>query len=187
MRRGNWLIAVCSAAAFAAIGMNSYGWQRSAWGQDAKPGKDTPPPPPPARDDGRPRGDGPPGRRQEGPPNVERSMKGMNRALKTLHDQIKDSAKLAENLQLVSDAQRSCVAAKNAPIPDELLESAKDDAAKKQLTTKFRKDLIAVLKKLVEMEENLLDGKADAAATALEAVLKLRDESHKALGVKDEE
>ncbi|MBL8877720.1 MAG: hypothetical protein JNG88_01270 [Phycisphaerales bacterium] len=185
MKRGHWSVALASTFVFAVVGIGSYGLLRSAAGQDAKPGQDAPSPP--GRDDARPRGDGPPGRRPDGPPNVERSMKGMNRALQTLHEQIKDAAKLQENLQLVSDAQRNCIAAKGAPVPEDVLKSAKDEAARKQMSTRYRRDLIAVLKKLVEVEENLLDGKNDAAAAALDAVVKLRDDAHEAMGVKDED
>lgn len=127
-----------------------------------------------------------PGRRGDGPPSVERAMKGMDRALKQLSEQLADGAKLGENLQFVGEAQRFCIAAKGQPVPEDVLSEAKDEAARKELSRTFRRDLIAVLKKLIELEEHLLDGKPDAAETALKALQQLREESHKRMGVKDD-
>lgn len=181
MKKGVYSAALLTSAlvCFTAI-VISVAPARDARAQDANPPQAVP-------DQPRPRGDGPPGRRPDGPPSVERAMKGMNRALKTLHSQIKDESKLQENLQLISDAQRACVGAKGQPAPDDILEKAKDEAAKKELSKTYRRDLIRALKKLVEIEEGLLDGKSDAAAAALEEVIKLRDEAHKAMGVKDDD
>lgn len=127
-----------------------------------------------------------PGRRGDGPPSVERAMKGMERSLKQLSEHIADPARIAENLLFVNEAQRFCVAAKGQPVPEDVLSQAKDETARKELSRIFHRDLIAVLKKLVEIEEHLLDGKPDAAETSLKAIQRLRDDSHKAMGVKDD-
>ena len=113
-------------------------------------------------------------------------MKGMDRSLKQLSEQIADNAKVAENLLFVNEAQRFCVAAKGQPVPEDVLSQAKDETARKEVSRTFHRDLIAVLKKLVEIEEHLLDGKPDAAETSLKAIQRLREESHKAMGVKDD-
>ncbi len=112
-------------------------------------------------------------------------MKQMNRALKQLRGQLKDPSKREENLKLIGDMQRGAVGAKSAK-PEHALSEAKDEAAKAKIAADFRNDLITVVRKLLDAEEAIVNGKPDVAAAALDEVEKLRDKSHKQLGVKDE-
>lgn len=141
--------------------------------------------------EGRPRRDGP-GR--EGPgregaaqgPNLEGAMKLMNRAARQLKDSISDASKKDENLKLITDIERGCIGAKGAPLPQKLLDKAADDNARKKLQADFRADLIKLLRLSLDIEQDIIDGKNDAAKTKFDQLQKLRDESHKAMGVKEE-
>lgn len=137
---------------------------------------------PPARE-GRARGERGPGRPEGG--SVEGAMKGMNRALKQLQAIVDDSSKRDDALKAIGEMERACIAAKNLGAPADALKKATDDAAKAKLADTFRSDLIAVMRKLLDVEQSIMDGKGDVAKTQLAEVAKLRDEAHKALGVKD--
>jgi soluble cytochrome b562 len=109
-------------------------------------------------------------------------MKGMDRALEALKVSIADASKKEENLRLIGDAERGAVNAKNSR-PTEMLNDAKDDATKAEIMTKFRKDLLEVLKALIDAEVATMDGKTAEAKTAIDHVITLRDKGHKDLKV----
>lgn len=115
--------------------------------------------------------------------NVEGAMKQMNRALKALTEQIKDATKTEENLRLVNEMQRGCAASKGLGVPAKILEKAKDEAGKKKIAEEFRKDLIAAMRALLEVEELLAAGKVNEAATRLEIISEMQEKAHTALGV----
>jgi len=135
------------------------------------------------RGGGRGQGRGPGGEGGQRGGNVEGAMKQMNRALKALTEQIKDTTKTEENLRLVNEIQRGCAASKGLGIPAKLLEKAKDEAGKKKLAEEFRKDLIAAMRALLEVEELLAAGKVNEAATKLEVIGEMAEKAHTALGV----
>jgi hypothetical protein len=132
-----------------------------------------------------PGGPGGPGGRQQ--VSVEGSMKGMNRALRQLARQVGDESKKAENLRLINDMQRACVNAKSAPLPDDVLEHAKDEAGKAKMAAEFREDLIKVMHKLLDIETDIAAGKLDDAKAKLAEVGKMRDHGHEEMGLKDED
>jgi hypothetical protein len=179
--------AALALAAFVAVGA---AWQPApsapaqppatpSTGGDKAPAQPTPPGPrgPGAR--------GPGGQGARGP-NVEAAMKGMDRAVKQLGKQITDASKKEENLRLVNDMERGCVMAKGAPVPQDVLAKAKDDAEKAKWSAEYRKQLFSALRVMVDLEQDILDGKNDDAAKKLAQITKLREESHKILGVKEE-
>lgn len=118
-------------------------------------------------------------------------MKQMNGALRRLKEQVGDAAKRDENLKIINDMQRGCVGAKGLPVPADVLGpknpagvlAPNDDAAKK--TEGYHRDLIAAMRLMLDIETDLLDNKSDAAKAKLDALMKLRDEAHTRLGVKD--
>lgn len=114
---------------------------------------------------------------------VESSMKSMNRALKSLTAQIADPAKKTENLQLVTDLQRGAVSAKGAKLGDDMMKNAKDDAAKAAIAIEYRRDMIELVKVLLDVESDLLDDKFDSAKSHLDKAVQMRDDSHKEMGV----
>jgi hypothetical protein len=129
------------------------------------------------------------GRGENGPPrafNLEGAMKQMNRSMKQLSEQITDPSRLDENLRLINDMQRGCAAAKGLGVPRDMLEKAKTPEEKTKLVSEFRKDLIAVMRSLLEIEESMIDGKSAYAKAKLDTIIDARDKAHKALGVKDE-
>lgn len=140
----------------------------------------------PSRPEGRP----PEGRQPEGRPggrtgaevpNVEASMKGMNRALQQLRDQVGDPAKKDACLKLIGDAQRGCINAK-AGTPHQVAD-IKDEAAKAKAAESYRKHLIAVARKLLDVEQSIMEGKGDAARAGISELLKMRDAGHEEFGV----
>lgn len=132
---------------------------------------------------GRGQGRGPGGEGGQRGGNVEGAMKQMNRAINALSEQIKDTTKTEENLRLVNEVQRGCAMSKGLGIPAKLLEKAKDEAGKKKLTEEFRKDLIAAMRGLLEIEELLAAGKVNDAATKLDVIKEMAEKAHTALGV----
>lgn len=113
-------------------------------------------------------------------------MKAMNRALRQLKGQVGETAKLDENLKLVSDLQRACIAAKGVQVPDDVLSrKGKTPEEKKKLSDGFRRDLLAAARLLLDVEAAILDEKADVATAKLDEFAKLRDASHERMGIKD--
>jgi hypothetical protein len=110
-------------------------------------------------------------------------MRGMNRALRQLSQQVGDAAKKDENLRLINDLQRGCVNAKGAPFPEPLLKKAADDAARAKMTEEFRRELIKMLRLLLDIETDVFDGQGDAAKAKLEELEKLRDHAHEEMGL----
>lgn len=123
--------------------------------------------------------------RREGP-SVEGAMKGMNRALERLKGQIADAAKKEENLRLINDMQRNCVTAKGLPVPGDLLERAKDDAAKTKLKATYRAELLHLLRALIEIEQAIIDDKTEVAVKGVGELGKLEESGHNAVGLNGE-
>jgi hypothetical protein len=131
-----------------------------------------------------------PGGGREGQPgaqSVERMMKGMNRSLRQLRDQIADATKKDENLRLIGEMERTVATVKLMGLPADMLAQANDDAAKAKMTTAFRTDLIGALRKLLDIEQDIADGKGESARGRLDELIALRDAAHKELGVSDDE
>jgi hypothetical protein len=114
-------------------------------------------------------------------PSVEASMKGMNRALGQLRDQVADATKKDICLKLIGDAQRGCIAAKGGQPPQ--IQDLKDEAARAKAAESYRRRLMAVARKLLDIEQSILDGKGDAARGQISEVLKMRDEAHTEFGL----
>jgi hypothetical protein len=118
-------------------------------------------------------------------PSVEGSMKTMGRSLRTLKDQLGDASKKEENLRLINDMQRGCIMAKGGT--PAMFGELKTDAEKTAAMDKYRRKMIELAKLLLDAESAMLDGKTDAAKTALDSAVKMRDEQHKAFGVTEDE
>lgn len=140
--------------------------------------------------------EGPPAPRERGPggpgpgpggaeASVNRSMKGMGRALKGLKSQIADASKKSDCLKLVNDFQRGIVSAKGQGLPDDLLEGASDVARERRIAT-YRNELIAALKMSIELEIDIVEGRTDAAGAKIESLAALRDDAHDKVGLKEE-
>lgn len=156
---------------------------------NAQPAGDSGQPTNPQQGPGRgPAGPGGPGGRggENAPVSVERSMKGMGRALSRLAKQVTDTSKKAENIGLISDAQRACVAAR-AGVPKGPWSEEQDATKRLTALIPYRKDMIALEQELIAAELAMLDDKNDVAKGHIEKCLKLRDEGHKRMGIKDDE
>jgi hypothetical protein len=114
------------------------------------------------------------------------SMKLIGRSIEQLREQIGDAAKREENLRLVNDVQRGAVNAKGQPLPADVLKHAPDDAAKSKLAENYRKDLIALVRKMLDIESEIAAGELEAAKTHLEEALKLGDAAHARLSPEHE-
>jgi hypothetical protein len=123
-----------------------------------------------------------PGERRGGEtPNVEANMKVMNRALGQLRDQVTDSSKKAACLKLIGDAQRGCIGAKNGE-PHQI-QKMNDETAKAKAAESFRRQLMAVARKLLDIEQSILDGKGEEAKAQIGEVLTMRDKGHEEFGL----
>ena len=127
-------------------------------------------------------GGGRPGGRGEAP-SVDASMKGMNRAIQQLRDQVADPSKKDACLKLINDAQRGCIGAKGG-VPHQITDM-KDEGARAKAADSFRRHLLTLARKLLDIEQNILDGKTDAAKAMIGEVVKMRDDGHKEFGVDD--
>lgn len=110
-------------------------------------------------------------------------MKIMDRAMEPLNNQISDPAKREENLVHVNEMQRGCVIGKGLSLPKELLEKAGDEAAQKKIKQAYHAHMLALLKKLISLEEALIDEKLDEAKKLLNEVAQERDRGHAAMGM----
>lgn len=127
------------------------------------------------------------GRQPSGPGmDVESAMKSMNRALRTLRKNIEQPANKDENLKLLNDMQRACAAAKSQPLPGDVLRHAKDDTDKAKFADSYRKNLVASMRLLLDIEDAVAEGKSDVAKAKTDELVKLRDAAHKELGMKEE-
>lgn len=172
------VLATLSALAIAQPGAPGAGGERKQDGQRQPAG-----PGGPGGERGRSGERGPGGERG---PSVEGAMKGMNRALKALKGQIADASKKDENLQLINDMQRGCIAAKGAKfeLPKDSKPASPDELA--AIAKKFRAEMISLARQLLALEEDIIDGKTDQAKLKLDAIVELRDKEHKEFGVKDD-
>ena len=147
---------------------------------------------PPAGGQNGPGGPGVEGRPQRGPgggqnaPNLEASMKLMGRSLKALKASVGDASKKEENLRLVGDMQRGAANAKGLPLPEKLLSAAKTDADKAALTLKSRTELMGLMRKQLDLEQAILDGKTDVATKLVAELAQARENGHEAIGVKED-
>ncbi|MFN0012411.1 MAG: hypothetical protein ACKVS8_12300 [Phycisphaerales bacterium] len=160
----------------------------TAAGQPAEGG--APPPAQPGAGGPRPGGPGGPGGPgargpggARGPEmSIEGAMKVMNGGYSRLSAQITDPTKVEENLRIVGEMQRGCVVAKNQS-PKRQLEKAADDAERTRLTEDFRRRLIALARKLLDVEADLLDKKFESAQKHLDEAHDMGDAGHEALKV----
>jgi len=118
---------------------------------------------------------------------VEQAMRSMNRPVRQLRGQIGDATKRDENLRMINEMQRGCVAAKGLPAPEGVLANVADDAAKAEKNEHYRRDLIKALRILVDMEVAVMDGKGDEASKKLDELIAARDKAHEEMGIKDDE
>lgn len=109
---------------------------------------------------------------------VGASMKLIGGSYEKLREQIGDAAKRDENLRLINDMQRGAVTAKGQAVPADVLKHAADDAAKTNVAENYRKDLIALTRKLLDVETEIAEGKLEEARAHLEEAVKLGDVAH---------
>jgi hypothetical protein len=127
---------------------------------------------------------GPGGNAQMLPGSLGQGMKLMGRSLKMLKDGVGDASKKDDNLRLVADFQRGCLGCKSASLERAL--SKADPAKRDELTATFRKGLIALLAKSTELETAVLEGRSADATRLIAEMIRMRDEGHKALGVRED-
>lgn len=126
---------------------------------------------------------GPGGTGGERRASVEGSMKAMERSLETLYRQYDDAEKREENLRLVNDAQRGCVQAKGLGVPRGILSKKDMEADRATLMETYRTDMIATLRRLLDLEEAIAAGKVEAAKAAIEELKRLREQGHHSMGL----
>jgi len=124
-----------------------------------------------------------PGDRQA--PNVEGAMKVIDRSMKNLKAQLDDPSMKQDNLRQVGEAQRGAVTAKLAR-PGKQLDKLKNDSERAKMEVQFRRGLIDLTRKLLDLEQAIIDDKTDDAKRLMAEIVKMRDDAHKAMGVDDE-
>lgn len=117
------------------------------------------------------------------PQSVKQSMMIMNRSLRTLKSQVNDATKKEENLKLVADMQRGCLAAKS--LTPGKAEHEADATKKAEMSTMYRRELITIMAKLLAVESAILDGKGADAEKLLGEIGDLRDQGHSEFNVRD--
>lgn len=147
----------------------------------AQPGGDRPREPQGGRPDGpRQPGEG----RGQGGGGVRQGMSLMNRSLRVLSAQIGDASKKEENLKLLNDLERGAASSKGAS-PDRAL-GRMEESKRAEAAMTYRRSLIQIMEKALRAETALLDGKIADAERAVQDIAKIRDESHQAMGIRDE-
>ena len=110
------------------------------------------------------------------PPTVlEDRMHEIEDALKGLRRSLRDPARTADSLALVAKLQLAAVAEKSEP-PRMLPRVPEAERAK--FTADYRKEMVHLLDLSLRLELALLDGNAEAATTAFDALRDLEDPAH---------
>jgi len=150
--------------------------------------------PPPAGPEAGPPPQSPEGRAVRGQRNprgggdsmsVGAAMKTMDRSLDRLKTLAGDPARTDEALAALGEIERGCLAAKNQPAPREVLERTTDDAGRAALAAEYRRDLIEIMRVLLEAEEAILARDARRVDALLTRVSELQETSHDRFGVKE--
>jgi len=115
--------------------------------------------------------------RRGGGPSLEQSMKEMNRAAQSLQTSISDASKKEENLKLIWAMERAEIQAK-ATTPRKL------PGDKDKMLAEYRKAQIELLKLIVKLESETLDGKTNEASQTLAAIMQAKTAGHEKFGVK---
>lgn len=123
--------------------------------------------------------EGGPRRSGAGGQSIEQCMKAINRAFRALRGQIEDGSKKDENLDHIWTMQRNVVQAKSLPM------EKVPDAQREALTTDFRKGQIELMRMLLSLEVQVMEGKTEEAARTLAAIHELEEREHKKFGVRD--
>lgn len=116
---------------------------------------------------------------------VGAAMKTMDRSLDRLKALAGDPSSSDEALAALGEIERGCLAAKNQPAPREVLERATDDAGRAALAAEYRRDLIEIMRTLLEAEEAILARDARRVGASLTRVSELQETSHDRFGVKE--
>lgn len=127
------------------------------------------------------------GRPGDGQMNVDVAMKLLNRSYRQLRSQIDDAARLEENLRLIGEMQRACLACKSQPVPPTILREIRDDAEREKIPGAYRRHLIVTMRTLLDLEEDVVDGKVESARARLSELIRQRDAGHAAIGMDAEE
>ncbi|MGQ0626790.1 MAG: cytochrome b562 [Phycisphaerales bacterium] len=118
---------------------------------------------------------GGPGGQGERQANVEGVMKGINRAYKAMEKSIDDAASKDENLKHINDLQRNVVIAKGlTPKTDKVAADKKAEHLKAYRTTQ-----IELIKLLLTLEEQTLEGKTKDARATYDKIGKFEEDAHK--------
>jgi len=78
--------------------------------------------------------------------------------------------------------ERGAQPKEDAKQPEHKPEAAPDP----KKTEEFRRELMKLLRQVIDLEQDVMDGKLDQAKTDLDKVPQIRDEAHKELGVRQE-
>ena len=111
-------------------------------------------------------------------------MKVINRSLRTLSRQLDAADKAEDSYKAVLQAQSGCVAARGLVPKGPGFDDA-DKAKQAKALEPYRRHLIELNRKMLDLETAMLDGKADVAHKLMDDINKLKDSAHKELGVKD--
>lgn len=120
-------------------------------------------------------------------PSVEAAMRDMNRGMRQLRGALDDASRKEDNLRIINDIQRACLACKSQKVPQGLLRDARDDAARARLAADYHAHLVTVMRTLLDLEMAVAQGKADEARARFTQLARDRDAGHKALGLGDDE
>ena len=114
-------------------------------------------------------------------PNLERSMKAMDRALNAIARAIEDPTKDAQTLLQIDALQRATAEGKGAP-PHEIDELSGEEKAKELAA--YRTLMLNMLKAAIVLEEAVMKGDRAAAKAAIDEIQNQRKSGHSEYGVK---
>jgi hypothetical protein len=159
------------------LGLALTGTVACALAQNVPPAADAPPATRPAenpRQRGNPAGV---------PDNLEAAMKDMGRNFKILKSSATDPAKAADNLKAVSLLERDVTIAKSL-LPPEVAKLSGD--ARKTAETNYRAMMISLLRTSLDLEEAIVDQKADEITKQVTGIGDLMKQGHKEFRKQDD-
>jgi hypothetical protein len=108
-------------------------------------------------------------------PSMERDMKSMDRAFKTLKSQISDSSKNESSLELVNQMEQATLSSKEQLPPKVRRMPATQQAEEKN---NYRQMMLSMFRLELDLEEQLINGDNTKAAQTWEEMDKLQKDGH---------
>jgi len=113
--------------------------------------------------------------KEKGASPLEDEMIAANKVMKGLRTQITDSSKNASSLQMIEQMQKHFLNAKGM---EPLRAKKVSESERPKFISEYRKSMVMLMGEMLKMEQAVLDGKNEDAATILKSLTKIKADGH---------